>query len=228
MTKGVFNANTGHFAGMHIWSMAIGGIVGVTCGGLISKQNILVERDFKPLPAFPEFRRAVCFLRPVDKESKAWGYFVLSQADSEQRLKISGKIHNLSPGEHGMQIRCYGDITKGIETTGPIYNPFRKKHGAKESRRRMVGSLGNVEADENNEAKVFFTDWLPVITGRESIIGRSITIHEFPDDNGAVNKIDGGVGRVLCGGVIGIANPDEKIFTHYFKDNTPEKDEEDI
>ena len=24
----------------------------------------------------------------------------------------------------------------------------------------MVGSLGNIEADENNEAKVFFSDWL--------------------------------------------------------------------
>ena len=125
MSKGVFNANTGHFAGLHIWSMAIGGIVGVTCGGLMSKQNILVERDFKPLPAFPvihfqsfwqqtmfwnlfffqkktqprfcffqEFRRAVCFLRPCqeDPESRAWGYFVLSQADSEQRLKITGKV----------------------------------------------------------------------------------------------------------------------------------------
>lgn len=40
----------------------------------------------------------------------------------------------------------------------------------------MVGDLGNIEADENGEAKFSFEDRLVKLIGPHSIIGRSIVV----------------------------------------------------
>lgn len=94
------------------------------------------------------------------------------------------RIH--SQGRHGIHIHVFGDFTDGMTSTGGIFNPFGKSHGAPEDEERMVGDLGNIEADEEGNAQVNIEDRIVKLIGPHSIIGRSIVIKQGEDDLGRV------------------------------------------
>jgi len=200
-----------------LWSVAIGGVAGFTLGAIAGKSRLLMERDFIPLPAFPEEKRAVCLLRGKEKNG-IYGIIVIAQPNSEARCRFHGKIYNLPPGEHGFQIRTFGDLSRGIKSAGGLYNPHGKTHGSPDSLKRSVGSLGNIittdDGTEQTETIVHFSDWQVVLSGKESVIGRSITVHEQADDFGhgrtEMSRIDGNVGDILCSGVISVAKETKK------------------
>ena len=82
-----------------------------------------------------------------------------------------------------------------------------------------MGSLGNITSD-GKTATLHLEDTHVQVIGPYSVIGRSILIHESPDDLGKVrltasaddygntpsSLIDGNAGKPIGGGVIGIAN----------------------
>jgi hypothetical protein len=49
-------------------------------------------------------------------------------ADSNSKnasvVRITGTLHNLSPGSHGICLCAAGDLSKGASSCGPIFNPF--------------------------------------------------------------------------------------------------------
>ncbi len=136
------------------------------------------------------------------------GYLMFEQASEDAPTSISGEIKGLAPGKHGLSINVYGNLSQGFTSLGSHFNPFGKNHGAPADDTRHVGSLGNIEANDDGVAKVDISDNLVKLIGPQSIIGRSIAIHASEDDLGKGGHenslIDGNSGPIVGAGIVGI------------------------
>jgi len=111
---------------------------------------------------------------------------------------------------YGLRSYIFGDFTDGFVTSGGIFNSFGRNHGTPDDEERMVGDLGNIEADESGVANVNIEDRLVKLIGPHSIIGRSIVIKSNEDDLGRggheYSLSTGNSGQRIAGGVVGIAS----------------------
>uniref|UniRef100_V9KZ99 Superoxide dismutase n=1 Tax=Callorhinchus milii TaxID=7868 RepID=V9KZ99_CALMI len=150
--------------------------------------------------------KAVCLLRG---HSSVVGTCTF-QTIANGHVVIQGEISGLTPGKHGIHIHLYGDVSDGCASVGPHYNPCNETHGAPQDKKRHVGDLGNVEANENGVAIFELEDRLLRLTGKHNIIGRSVVVHQNEDDLGKGNNeethITGNVGEGIAWGIIGIDN----------------------
>lgn len=98
-------------------------------------------------------------------------------------VKITGEIYGLTPGKHGFHIHEKG-LCEGpdFSTAGGHFNPDGKKHGSTHSEERHKGDFGNIIADDYGVAKFTYTDYSISFKGANSIIGRSVIVHEKEDD----------------------------------------------
>lgn len=127
-----------------------------------------------------EGERAVAILQPIGKHD-VHGHVVFQQVGN--RIRITGKIMGLAPGKHGFHIHQFGDLSdhaKG-ESAGGHWNPENMPHGAPDTKERHVGDLGNIEANAEGVATIDEYDRMLKFHGRDSIIGRSVVVHEKPD-----------------------------------------------
>jgi Cu-Zn family superoxide dismutase len=117
---------------------------------------------------------------------------------------VYAEVSGLTPGRHGFHIHEYGDASIADGTAaGAHFNPGNKMHGGPDSPERHVGDLGNIEADRSGNAKYNRLDKRISLTGRNSIIGRSIVIKEAQDD--FKTQPGGAAGARVAIGVIGIS-----------------------
>jgi len=151
-------------------------------------------------------QRAVAVLKG-DSEVKGTVWF--SQEREGAPTTINGEITGLKAGSHGFHIHQYGDSTNGCISAGPHFNPFNKTHGGPDDEVKHVGDLGNVEAGNDGVAKFEITSKVIQLTGQNSVVGRSMVVHEKKDDLGKGNdeesKKTGNAGARLACGVIGLA-----------------------
>ena len=138
------------------------------------------------------------------------GELIFHQAQEEAPTSIDGQIKGLTPGKHGLHLHLFGDFTEGFISAGGIFNPFGRNHGAPDDEERMVGSLGNIEADEDGTAHVNIEDRLVKLIGPHSVIGRCMIVKSNEDDLGRgaheYSLSTGNSGKRIGGGVIGIAS----------------------
>lgn len=135
--------------------------------------------------------------------------FLQKSADLTQitwDLKNCGK-----EGLHGFHIHEKADFSEGCKSAGPHFNPFNKNHGAPTDEDRHVGDMGNVWVDNNGNSKGVLYDHLIKLEGPHTVVGRSVMVHEDPDDlgrgdhskpgvNGFTSKTTGNAGaRIACG-----------------------------
>jgi len=85
---------------------------------------------------------------------------------------------------------------------------LQQPHGAPSDRNRHIGDLGNIEAGPDGVAYISFADPLISLSGTNSIIGRSVVVHEKADDLGRGGMEDSlttgsAGGRIACG-IIGL------------------------
>ena len=140
--------------------------------------------------------------------------------ETKRGLQIKINISGISPGKHGFHIHEYGDLSEGCGSLCSHYNPTNSVHGGRNSKERHIGDLGNVVANEKGVVDMVIYDRDLSITGKYSILGRSVVVHDKEDDlglggldskgnvtNTEIRKeslITGNAGkRILCG-VIGI------------------------
>lgn len=125
-------------------------------------------------------------------------------------VKVTGELKGLKPGKHGFHVHEFGDTTNGCTSAGSHYNPTNKTHGGPDDEERHIGDLGNVEADSNGVVKINIEDKVMTLTGENSILGRSMVVHEGEDDLGRGNvkesKTTGNSGGRAGCGVIGVAS----------------------
>jgi Cu-Zn family superoxide dismutase len=112
-------------------------------------------------------------------------------------VEIILNVKGLSPGKHGFHIHEAGDLTESCKSACKHFNPHKKKHGGPESKERHVGDLGNIIVDKKgNIVNKKFKDKKIKLKGINSIIGRSVVIHEFEDDLGE-GGIDKDTGKII-------------------------------
>ncbi|GAA4465021.1 superoxide dismutase family protein [Novipirellula rosea] len=140
----------------------------------------------------------VCVLMPT-KDNKARGTLRLVQKGDE--LVITGKVRNLTPGEHGFHIHEFGDRRAADGTSaGGHFNPAGHDHGAPGSHSH-AGDLGNILADDQGVATVNVTT---KDTALHFILGRSFVVHAGKDD--LKSQPSGDAGPRVAVGIVGIGN----------------------
>ncbi|CAG0913939.1 unnamed protein product [Notodromas monacha] len=125
--------------------------------------------------------KAVCVLSGTG-DVKGTVYF--SQDAEGDSVKVSGELTGLGAGNHGFHVHEFGDNTNGCTSAGAHFNPEGKDHAGPEDAERHVGDLGNVVAGSDGVAKIEITDKVISLTGKNSIIGRTMVVHADPDDLG--------------------------------------------
>ncbi|XP_052860612.1 superoxide dismutase [Cu-Zn] isoform X1 [Anopheles cruzii] len=146
--------------------------------------------------------KAVCVL---NGEVKGTIFF----EQSGTSVAVTGALEGLKPGKHGLHVHEFGDFSRGCLSTGPHYNPDGNDHGAPEDENRHVGDLGNIVAYGGGLAKVQLADPKITLTGERSIIGRTLSVSEYEDDQGRgghdYSKTTGNSGNCIACAIIGVA-----------------------
>jgi len=142
---------------------------------------------------------AVCILDDYEK-SKGIVRFVQITDD---RILIEATISGLPPGLHAIIVHELGDLSRGAESTGGHFNPYRKTHGGPDDTEKHAGDLGNIEVNQHGMGSLRLeTDQLKVW----DIIGRSVVVHHSKDDLGkgqdGNSKINGNSGLGLVYGIV--------------------------
>lgn len=123
----------------------------------------------------------------VLNSNNIYGYVLFTETEnSTVQVKVDlfkKSIEGVIPSEsfHGFHIHASGDLRRGCDSCCKHYNPKGKTHGGLFDENSHAGDLGNIRFDEKGNCKDYFeTDKFNV----QEILGRSIIIHENPDDLG--------------------------------------------
>lgn len=135
---------------------------------------------------------------------------VVEFKEKGNKVVINGtlKSNKFKNSTHGIHIHEAGDLTDGCMGACGHFNPYGKKHGGPTSKERHVGDLGNIRFDSKGVAKFRMEDALVKLRGiKANVIGRSLVIHEDPDDLGMGGHNDslttGHAGKRITCAVIG-------------------------
>ena len=119
--------------------------------------------------------------------------------EETEGVRVIANIQGLTPGKHGFHIHEKGDCSApDFSSAGGHFNPLGRPHGGPTDPEHHVGDFGNIEANQEGVARlerVF--SWL-TFTGTNSILGRSVIVHEKADDLKSQPSGDAGA-RLACG-----------------------------
>jgi Cu-Zn family superoxide dismutase len=124
----------------------------------------------------------------------------VSFAQQGDKVLVEARISGLTPGLHGFHVHERGNCTAPDgSSAGPHFNPHSAAHGGPDSSSRHAGDLGNIEAGADGVA-VYRAEvgGISLGTGADSIIGRSVIVHEKPDDLRSQPAGNAGA-RLACG-----------------------------
>ncbi|CDR34968.1 superoxide dismutase family protein [Criblamydia sequanensis] len=147
----------------------------------------------------PPIKKAKAILLPTEgNEAVGEVYF----EETGEGVLITAVITKLKTGKHGFHIHEKGDCSaKDASSAGAHFNPDNEPHAGPLDKKRHVGDLGNLEADESGVARYKRMDKVVQLNGSKSIIGRSVIVHEKEDDFVTQPTGDAG-GRLACGVIL--------------------------
>ena len=106
---------------------------------------------------------------------------------SSNLISVIGELksNKYKDSYHGFHVHEAGDLSEKCMGACAHFNPYNKNHGGPNSYERHVGDLGNIYFDKKGNAQINFKDNYIKLRGvKSNIIGRSLIIHEKPDDLG--------------------------------------------
>jgi Cu-Zn family superoxide dismutase len=151
---------------------------------------------------------AVAMIRPAGAAAtqpamgNVTGTAKFTQTD-KQTVQMVVDLKGLAPNStHGIHVHEKGDLTApDLTSAGPHYDPaMSKQHGGPDSDKRHAGDAGNLQADGKGNAHFELTLSGVSLTGENSLVGRSVIIHEKADD--LHSNPSGNSGARIAGGVI--------------------------
>jgi Cu-Zn family superoxide dismutase len=162
-------------------------------------------------------KRGICILRCPDHHDH--GVVFLEEVTNNGPVKFKVYIRGISPGKHGFHIHKKGNETRGSTSLCEHFNPTSQPHGDINKKNSHVGDLGNIEAFkiklETDEGLIttgivdeeFIANRVR-LTGKNSVLGRSLIVHEGEDDLGKGGFKDslttGHSGKRILWGIIGV------------------------
>lgn len=132
-------------------------------------------------------------------DSEIYGTAVFE--DTAEGLAAEVEIFGAPPGDHGIHIHEFGNcLDKGL-AAGGHFDPDKSPHGflPKDGLKSAhAGDFGNIKIDRDGRGilKLTVAD-LKVAAGTYGVEGRSIILHELPDDFGQPTGNAGS--RIACG-----------------------------
>ncbi|KAL0479156.1 Cu-Zn superoxide dismutase [Acrasis kona] len=171
----------------------------------------LIALIFVSLLGYVQSQRAICTISPTNVTSFPISGQIQFQNQSgtveEYPVLISLQLTGLPPNSVlGFHIHSSGYLgTPDGTGAGGHFNPSGAPHAYPYSQPRHVGDLGNITTSDSGTATVDFGNELIQFQGASSIIGRSVIIHELPDDG--ISQPTGNSGARIAQGVIGILSP---------------------
>lgn len=151
---------------------------------------------------FQGLSEAVAVLQPTAGNAVKGTVTFEDQGDS---LRVTTDISGLpADREFGFHIHQWGDASSSDGTSaGDHYNPESHQHALPPTEPRHAGDLGNLRSDASGAARTTITVGdLSVAGTMNPILGRSVVVHEKPDDG---SQPSGNAGARLAVGVIGVA-----------------------
>jgi len=135
------------------------------------------------------------------------GHVLFTEDRRKKETIITVHFENVPGGKHGFHIHTLGDLRAGCDSLCAHYNPHNQPHGGRDSEKRHVGDLGNVEPNQNGVVHKVMRDKQIKLRGKYSVVGRSIVLHDGEDDLGtgtnAESKKTGNAGKRIACGIIG-------------------------
>ncbi|MBS4168392.1 superoxide dismutase family protein [Parachlamydia sp. AcF125] len=111
---------------------------------------------------------------------KTWGSITFTE--TKEGVLIVANIQGLPPGKHGFHVHEFGDCSApDASSAGGPYEPAHPKTRA-ENTERYISDLGNLEANEKGHAFYERLDRVITLNGPNSILGKSVVIHQNEDD----------------------------------------------
>ena len=113
--------------------------------------------------------------------------------------KVVVDITGLTPGKHGLHIHEKGDCSApDASSAGAHFNPLHSHHGGTDTPERHAGDFGNITADASGKVHLEMKDKNLKLSGPDSVLGRSVVVHEKEDDLKTDPSGNSGA-RVACG-----------------------------
>jgi len=142
-----------------------------------------------------EISKATAQLEPKSG-SNVTGTVTFTKSGDE--VQVVADIQNLKPGKHGFHIHEKGDCSAAdAASAGAHFNPTHQHHGGPMTAERHAGDLGNIEADASGKTHLEWKGKLS-LSGADSIIGKSVVVHEKEDDLQTDPSGNSGA-RIACG-----------------------------
>ena len=114
--------------------------------------------------------------------SSVKGYVKFFREDC-RNVKIEARIQGLKPNsQSGFHIHKFGSCSNKAQAAGPHLNPYKGRHGHPDHRKgkkNHLGDLGNLQANSQGVAEFSYTLKKARL---HKLIGRSVVVHEGPDD----------------------------------------------
>ncbi len=150
--------------------------------------------------------KAVCVLRC--KLGHPHGIVWMGEVSYKGPVRFEVYIEGLPEGYHGFHVHRKGSELDGCHSLCDHYNPTGKFHGARNSQNSHLGDLGNLYSDSEDLINKEFVARRVRLSGKHSILGRSLVVHANKDDLGKGKYPDslstGHSGERILWGIIGL------------------------
>lgn len=110
------------------------------------------------------------------------GSATFTQVGNEVRVVV--EVKGATPGEHGLHVHEVGDCSApDAKSAGNHFNPGNQAHGSPTADPHHGGDFGNITVGPDGSARLELNlAGLTVASGASSVVGRSLVLHEKPDD----------------------------------------------
>ena len=121
---------------------------------------------------------------------KCKGTVTIHETIKDDFLCFDVKLSNLKPGLHGFHIHESGNLSEGCTSCCAHFNPLKQNHGGLDinssgKKNRHLGDLGNIEVKKDGKCEEqFYVRFIKLRGAKYNIIGRSLVVHDKPDDLG--------------------------------------------
>ena len=144
--------------------------------------------------------RAMATLAPTAGNQAAGTVMFTPNGD---RVRVLAKVSGLAPGLHGFHIHEKSDCSApDAASAGGHFNPTNTPHGNPSSGVHHGGDMPMLEADASGNATLDVTlDTVTLRDGPNSIVGRSVVVHDDADDYKTQPAGNSGA-RLACGSIV--------------------------